>query len=1282
MADLSAIYSDWLPIEASGDWPGYPGYLNPGGLLEMVRDASHPCHGCAMEADHRVPGRTTCPTHTEAGTDPPWPAKHRAPKGFRYRAACYNHELFWFAFGFAGLALIGKLDDDENEFTTELLEAEVVDASGSTITCVSDDNPLDLLVTRYVPNPDYDGIDPEEPVRLNLGIRTRLQTGDAATLTGGQSAGNLAPRVEEVLATEWGGPGSSWQVRLNMPVGPADIGVYSDATPTVTFQREALAPETWPEFAANAPLFCARVEGAVITYQDLLDSPLAPRVELLDTGGGSCRIAIPTAPSGSRAGTFRCHKKAANGTVTDITASAIDRVRIEHIGDSGYLTALVAGADAGAGLSALLTEEGDELRVTYEPEWRSADGADKKRSPCQAICQHSKYHPVMGWACGLAGRRHLDPADDNNPANNPPDGLANYREGLEAGCYQLNTCGDFEARSRDPLAGLANFLTAIHNGYVAREEQASPGNTDPSSYRIRRPAWPSGVPGLSPMAGRVSRTPPGLHASRRPYPDEAGFAWATGSGGSRTIRRGAEIEITYGVGPRGSDLSLGEQPNQGLLANRSDGSAVDGLGRPWSDDTDPTAGARCSGALVPSCSVCDEGTEGGRGERDFQWPQSWRAFLTRLDVRSGANSLQDQPFAAARLLEDDSLLLSLKPLAEISPLGQYYDASFYAAPKVSGIVAAASVDGDFIKIEIANQAWTATYIVPDPPGPGLEVSTTFKAGGRFVALGEDHLPFDYNDFWSKEEGGSVYRGAIPGDSVTLSGAGVPDAVSGTGYYIDKARPCDGTEEAWGAGNPAPPAEWQAAPKNYADWLPKRDVIWLYDRADGVLADNLAELVGASIACRTTGIIAPTGSISIKYAAYEGAWQTPPGSQIEGIDRWFGSILLKPEFVQSLDRAKKYCFEISYNAMDRRKKRRAFHYNEIIRRQSKLDTLQIPIGNGSDGRVYTAYQREDPFSGDWGINHNDLAVIEMFPEQNFTLNGTAHDPDLTAPGSDSPLCRDGYFVADEAALSGGPQPIGPLQNKFITGIGPVNGDYRFLIRQSQLFLADYVGFGGGPLSRFAGTADNIVSASCIVRVGDITTRKTTTTFTGDGMGSIGSSTVVDYDTTGGGSYRIGLFGYKIDPASPSSAPAYTITLLGAGPSVSSTAGEWVDYDMTGPIKQWLNFRASEWVGLGFLPIPSIIGIEPDSNAAEALAGQLTDVDWTTYEPAYSGCDGGGQPVANPSVWDREGSFSSETITWEGLEMAQLVVEFGFPANFGEHMLVRNADNNHNWPPRTS
>lgn len=1261
MATIQEQYGDLLSVQPCPAWAGYPGEGNPGGR-EMIRDEAHPCHGCPLEADHLVPGRAWFPGHG-AGEPLPFPAEYAWPGvDTLYRMMCINDQLFHAAFGPVTGIVSNRFDGMGNLFSAEVVSGDVVAASGNTLTLKSLVNPFDLLIQRWVENPDFDGVDEEEPRYLNLGIRTRVQPGDILGFDHSLLTGKVVCRVTDVLGF-WGGPESTWQLRVDQSVGHADLPAlpyFTQARFGVT--REAIAPRNWPELRGSAPLWVARIEGLRISYADYLDSSVFPRHELRDTGGASCRIALPLEPNPSLgfAGSFQALRKAASGGTTDVTSAVAATLQVRHVGASGYRTTIDP--------SAHLLADGDELVLTYEPAWRSADGAEAKRASCQSICHHSKYSPKLGWACGLAGRRILDPDDDNNPANDPPDGLPNYRTGSTAGCYQPGACSDFQART--PWSYQTQFgalLMALHNGNVCREDQGFPGSVDPSNYSTTRPPFPSGVPGLGPMAGRVGRTADGYHATTVLVPGATpGFGWVTGSHGSRVIRYGAEIELTDGI--RQHDLGAGETPKTGIFQNRFSGGSVDGFGGSWNAETDPTYGFRDAGGRAPSCSRADTGDVLGLTEGDGQRATARRVIQPRVALGAGSTSLQAGDRMDAQLGEDDTLALT------IHPLGGRYDTGAGLNAKVSGVIAAASVDGDLIKIQIANQPRQCTVA-----GPGFENHTQHLTGGHFVKLADAYQPFDPNDAESAVEAANMYRGAMRGDSVRVSGAGGSQAadIAATGYYVMVAKACAGAEQAWDGSNPAPPAGWIAAPKNYEDWLAKRDVVWVRDRDDGILAANLSNLVGASIVCVVGGIIAPTAGVTLYRAAYRGDWEAVPAEAVESIDHWLGRVVLAADYIQDLDRTVQHCFRVDCSLMDRRHAVAAFHFHEVARRQGLLTGMSGVVGNGIDGRRYTIDQTEEPFIGGWGVTQRDLQGAEMF-DNTWTLLGTPFDPDAAAGGA-SAECNEGYYVLDEAILGLEFQAPGSERNLVSMSARASSGisSYRQLRRSAEIRLRNYVGLSLlGTIANWpAGT--EVVSASCNIRMGGLSHFRKLVEFEPDGLGGFAVTETVETDTEGSGSFRLGLYGYRVNPATGEG----FISLLGSGGTVSTTNGEWRTIDITDVVKQAVAFKDSEWLALSLVPVPTSVDIAAGSDPGEALAAMLPEVEWETYEPTYSGCSGDPAiPAINPGAYDRAGSYHAETIEWGDFEATAPFYVVSWPANFGEDILTLNDSNLHCWPPK--
>lgn len=1263
MATIEEIYQGLLVAKPCPPWPDYPGEAQPGGR-EMIRDKAHPCSGCLKEELHLVPGRSDYPALDEAGGTLPFSAVYLWPSAdCLYRAMCINDMLFFAAAGaITAAGISNNFDGMGNLFNSEVLSGTVVSASGQILTVKSSVNPLDLIITRYELNPDYDGVDPEEPLIVNRGIRSRVQTGDTLGFVGSPLAGKVTCRVEEVLSTSWGGPNATWQVRVDQTVTAADVPflpVFD--TPLFGITREAVAPRHWPEIRAQAPLYVARIEGLRITREDMLASPLSPRVELLNTGGASCRVAVPSAPNAllGWAGSFAAIKKHGSGGSSDVTDTVIDALQVEHIGSSGYRTTIDAGA--------LLTSDGDELVLTYEPEWRSADGKEVKRASCQALCQHSKYHPVMGWACGLGGRRVLDPADDNNPANDPPTGLAKYREGVSTGCYQIGTCSDWEPRVpwSWPLHGEV-WLRLMRDGYVAREEQTIPGSQAPSNFTTQRPFFPSGAPGLGPMAGRVARSADGYHAIKRLIPDGAYYGWVTGTNGSRKFRYGAEIELTDGI--RNWDLSALEAPKTGLFDNRSSGGAVDGFGEAWTGAEDPTFGFRDAGGSLPSCSTADSGLTAGPGEGDRQHSTFRRPAIPRVSLGTGAaGATQSGPDGLSALLnEDDTLLLALHPL------GQQADNGYGKTAKRGGTVAAASnLGGGLIKIQLANEYRNCTVA-----GPSSESFTRHKTGGHFVTLSDAYQPFDPNDLESKYEAANPYRGCMRGDSCLFGGVGGSDAAefATAGFHVLKALACNGDSEPWGGGNPAPPAGWIAAPKNYTSWLHKRDVVWLQDREDGLLASNLANLVGTSISCVVGGIIAPDSDVVVLRGAYQEDWTPVDAGDIESIDRWRGRIVLKASYIQSLDRTKQHCFRVEATLCDRRRPVSAEWVREIARRQGKMTTMRGVIASGGDGRVYSVSQAENPFSLEWGQNQRAIVSAEMFSNQS-TLLGTEPRPDLLIGLGEE--CDPDYYAEGEAILRTSTQQPGFERNVFSVGVttGSPSVSFRNLNRAAELRLADYTGVELGKPSWPLGT--QIVRATCQMRAYGLKHRKHLNEFAPDGGGGWTFTQTEIANTEGSAQLKLGLYGYKVDPMTGE----VFATLVGSGGTFTSTDGEWRTADVTELAKQMLIFKPSEYVAFGITPIPTLVDITAGSDVGESLAAALPEVTFAVYQPQYSGCGGSPTaPIANASATLREGSWESEQIEWGSFEATDLVYTLSWPSDFGENCLTLNDSNGHNWPPK--
>lgn len=1262
MASMAEIYGTALRVKACPKWGDYPGEVNPGGRV-MIRDENHPCHGCAQEAGHKVPGRAHFPADTEAGGTLPfddvyaWPGMETI-----YRMLCVSDELAHCALQPITGSVSNLLDGKGNSFVSEVISGQVISASGNTLTVKTLADPFDCYVQLWEDNPDFEeGVDNGEGRYVNRGIRTQVQPGDLVGFIGSEVAGKILCRVEEVTSSSWGGPSSTWTFRVSQSVSHADqpLRPLFDAA-LFTISREAVAPRNWIEPRPSYPLFVARIEGARISYEDMLASPMSPRVELLDTGGASCRIAIPSAPSPllGWAGSFRALKNGA----TDVTSAVANSIQIEHIGSSGYRTTIDAGAH--------LSTEGDELVILYEPEWRAADGEKVKRASCQSICHHSKYHPKIGWACGLGGRRLLDPDDDNNPANMPPDGIANYREGSEAGCYQLGTCSDFTPS--DPFSyqtDFAGFLVGIHNGYLAREQQGFPGSQAGQNFTTERPFYPSGVPGLGPMAGRIAQTASGYHALRQLVPGFGGaYRWVTGSNGSRKIRAGAEIDITDG--PRQWDLSAGETPKPGLFNSRTVGGAIDSFGEPWNSDNDPTKGLRDAGGRLPSCSTADSGLATGLSEAERQRATERRIVLPRVALGAGATSAQVGDWMTAILGEDDSLTLG------VHPLGDARDTGYGLTAKVSGTVAAASsAGGGLVRLEIANQQRQCTVA-----GPMTESHTPHLTGGHFCKLPDAYQPYDPNDPESAIEGANIYRGAIRGDSARFTGvAGASAAaIQEVGFYVSKALPCEGTEETWGGSNPAPPAGWIAAPKNYEDWLAKRDVIWVYDRDDGILASNAANLVGSTVACYVAGIIAPVGDLTVYHAPYQSDWSVVDPSDIESIDRWRGRVVLKPVFIEALDRTTQHCFRIDCKLMDRRRPVAAFHFREVLRKQATMTQLPLAIGNGSDNRIYTVFQQENPFNGNWGLNQSNLRSIEMFANST-ALGGSVFDPEAVTGPAESWRCNTGYYVDGEASLTLGEQTPGSEKNAFLSTVSST-AEFGFgvLSRRVVLQLASYTGIGLlGSISNFpAGT--EIVSASCNIRMGGLKQVRTLFEFeAAGGGGGFDHTETVTLDQEGAGTFRLGLYGYRVDPETGNS----FATLLGSGGEVSTTDGEWRTVDITDIATQALKFRDSEWLALALVPMPTLVDIPPGSDVGDALAGYFPEVDWDNQAPAYIGCSGDpSTPVVNPDILDRKGSWTSEQLEWGNFEATDAIVQVSWPSDFGEDVVPLNDSNGHNWPPK--
>lgn len=1265
MASMAEIYGDDMVVQRCPAWIDFPGEVQPGGR-EMIRDESHPCHGCRQEAAHKVPGRAWFPDDTEAGGNLPFNKAYAWPDVVTiYRMLCVNDQLFHAGYGpIAGLGVSNLFDDLGNSFSSEVVSGVVVSASGQTLTVKTPTNPLDCYIQRWVENPDFDGVDEEEPRFINKGIRTSVEPGDLVGFEQSPVAGKIVCRVTEVLSGSWGGPASTWSFKVDQQVGAADQPLrplFTEARFGIT--REAVAPRNWIEPRPSYPLFVSRIEGARIDYETMLGSPVTPRVELRDTAGSSCRIAIPSAPNPSLgwAGSFHAIKKSAGGGSSDVTSAVAASLRIEHVGATGYRTTIDAGAH--------LLAEGDELVLLYEPEWRDSDGAGTKRASCQSICHHSKYHPKIGWACGLGGRRELDPEDDNNPANMPPDGIANYRGGSEAGCYQRGVCSDFTpSRPFSYQSDFAGFLQGIHNGYVAREDQSFPGAVSPSAFTTGRPLAPSGVPGLGPMAGRVARTPDGYHAIQRLVPTPTPqFVWATGSNGSRKIRWGAEIELTDG--PRRWDLAAGEEPKPGIFLNRFGGGALDSFGEPWNETTDPTKGLRDAGGFLPSCSRSDSGQVLGPTEADRQTATFRRVVLPRVALGAGSTSAQRGDWMTATLGSDDSLTLA------VHPLGDARDTGYGLNAKVFGTVAAASMDGGLVKIEVANQTRQCTVT-----STGFEDHSSHYTGGHFVKLPDAYQPFDPNDDESTVEAANMYRGAIRGDTIRFAGAGGDDAdeITAAGFYVSRALPCAGTEEPWGGARPAPPAGWIAAPKNYADWLAKRDVVWLWDRADGLLAGNLANLVGASISCFVAGIIAPVDDVEVFHAEYQSDWSAVDASDIESIDRWRGLVVLKPSFVQALDRTTSHCFRIDAKLMDRRRPVSAHHFREVQRRQGFLNTMRGVIGNGTDGRIYAVEDTENPFDGTWGINQRTILNTQTFGGL-WTLNGTAFDPEALEGPLESHPCNPGYYVTGDALLSLRGQIPGQEVNSFgvQARVQTPGLSYRQLGRIVELRLASYVGIGLlGTIANWP-SGTEVVTATCNIRVGGLYRRLETFEFEGDGASSFSLTTTVDSETTGSGTFKLGLYGYKVNPETGES----FATLIGSGGTVSTTDGEWRTVNITDIVAQAVNFKATEYIALALIPMPTIIDIPVGSDAGEALAAFLPAVDFETYHPLYTGCSGSpSTPVINPDAWSRKGSYQGEYIEWGTFEVADPVYKVSWPSNFGRDIVTLNDSNGHNWPPK--
>lgn len=1247
MADVSAIMDCGCADGATH--ADYRWVADPAGNREV---GLHPaCNGCPLQETHGVPWRFhfTAALRENPG-ELPVPAENVVPAPSWYRAVqAFIAMAEYVSYGRQGNAVPGGDDND----WVQSYAVNVVSASGSTLTVTSSFDPRDFSFSKNIPNPDYPGMG--EPEYLTLYVPTRVQTGDMLEFSGNSVlALKCKPRVVSFDASGWVNAASEWTITMDQPVDHAATKLSdAGAAITATLYRYAIFPVQWAFISDNFPLYCTR-RAVTITAEDV-DDAADGEVELLDSAGDSCRVAWPEAASGNHRGTFKITKTDAAGAQSDITAAvlAAGRLRVEHVGGSGHTTLLSCGDTIdGTGGATPLIAAGETLRVEYEPEWvEGVDSRDAKRSPCQSRCAHSVTHHRMGSVCGLAGRQEFVGGADTS-TDDPPNGLASFR----ADCYQwrsdgAGTCADFQARDPfDWANNLAAWMTLIHNSVNWREREQTAGVADYVRERL-------GVPSLGQLGGRR------LYVRQRYgtediFIPEAFFRFISGSGASKAIKYGGEWDHTAGLG--GLDLT-GTIPGEGVFGHRTHAGKVDGLSRAWNSIVDPYRAARDNRRQIAETTQGNEGTSGGRTEGRRQRVRTRWAVAINVDVSGDDLTVQDSHQAAAQMQGDGSLLISLDAM-ELQGAGGDYGTITTAT------ITAAVMSGTLVRLEFANKPRTMTSSggTGNPP-----VTTNVATGGMTVMLPAWALWNDLNDAQSRREGGVLWQGGIvPGDTVRFSGVGGANAaaIEATGFVVSRAIPCEGTDDPVSY-----PGGW-AGPANFASWIFKRDRAYLFDRGDGLLAANLADLVGATATIKCDATLAPSAvhAITVEYRespAHGGdlggdEWTAIDAGELT-IDEWAGHVLMSNSFIAGLDAEKRYCFRVTAGFLDRTNQPYADIFLEVERMCAALDTVALPEPAGGTQLSFTISRRRNLFANEWGLSHtDDYAAIAATPDVLRSVSETAYNAGLSE-------CSPGWFVSGDSRIDISGSPPG---NIVATG---VEGAFAFANLNSPVafFRCDMTSVLGWDFELTdripAGTT--IAEAKGLVRFTGLTHQRVHGSWTAAVAGAY-PTTIDDSGTVAdGGNVKLSLFGLRKRPDGSEDFPVP----LGVSATITPTSGTWQEFDFTDLMQRLVDHLrgTSPYYSFAWMVVPAGVSVPVSATAQEAAAAHVPTITYSHFEAWYSGCSMG-SPVLNPTRTDQEGELEYFVIGWSGLEIERMHVTFGEWPAVDEPVVVDGHGNN--WP----
>jgi len=906
------------------------------------------------------------------------------------------HYLNWIAHGvYADTVDASKIRAQDGNSWVSTFNFPILAASGHTLTL--DATTLDpralTLYTYSYPNPS------PPPTNLSFPVTGCIAPNDTVEF---RDDSVLAGRVEaKIVGIDFSALDAS-QAEFDIELDQECSFAMTPTTPggttfTARVKAHRYAPELWQEIIDHYDPGWARLQRQWTAAQ----FPVGNIFTLTNSVSANCRVAQLKQGMVNFEATIRAEKQVA-GVWSDITISAANLI-IAQTGSATGAGSWVSTLD----LDGLITGA-SAVRITYYAEVISGGGL----KVCEGKCHWDK----PDWAGVLGIKQEGSPLTrgagprgafychrrggwsghgDGPPYVDPPSGLAQYVPG---NCYRTtDDCDGFELNIPS-TEYLSTFLRDIWHSQSSKRLQDTPGDAVYwTLYRIKHPS-------LDSLAEMYGIAPPVTWFQQVLFEENGGYGqlktlggafdeWVTG--GPFQIG-GVGNGVDWAGGIAGAIFLTTNPPNEGLweriaiFGTREWESLSDGLGDAVDATTDPYFD-RYFQKRKPQCTQNYTGEIAAlpEGEGHAQsFPTRENLIIGNLDIASlVAVDKQDLLWEAGAWTVEGiacSRRLTVRALdnwtnsSRVKVQGTVYEATD-PSPGSNVILVACELAGDHCASKLVSG------------GGADETPTLYDAGGNIVEAPAWARSQNYYEADSYRKWGPQGGKAVTGDVVYFTGAGVPAALVGLGFYVRSVAPQSGAAD---AGATPPMSGCPGMPPGYDDFWNKRDVVALWDD-NGLLAANLAGLAAVTFDVKTDGVLYPVaadptkGAIVLSHDTFNtGATDFVDITAANWIcpNRAAGIVYLKTSYVAGLAASPNHCFELAVCRANRLNQIGEHHVNQVGQALEVLDSFQVTPGNLGLKEI-----------GAWqGLEAIELADYPGFPEP----GGSCGDPNIKgtiAPG---------------------------------------------------------------------------------------------------------------------------------------------------------------------------------------------------------------------------------------------------------------------------------------------